>query len=308
MRPIPSLLSFAVALVCPHFSFADDAPVRLSSAHWSGEVAVTVASGDNLSAIAGRYATTPSAVAADNGFDLTHKLKIGETLKVRFDHLVPSDLPDGITINLPQRLLYLRKEGELKVWAVALGKPSWPTPTGVWTVRSREENKTWVVPKSIQAEMAREGKAVKTAVGPGPDNPLGKFWLGLSLPGYGIHGTIAPSSIYRFRSHGCIRMNNDDIADLFPRVARGTPGQNVYWPVLLEARPDGPVYVEAHADAYRRAGDRLAALRQLAEAQGVATRIDWIRAAQVIKTSDGVPADVSLPAASAPKPAAAGTP
>ena len=50
---------------------------------------------------------------------------------------------------------------------------------------------------------------------PGPDNPLGKHWLGLSIHGYGIHGTIAPSSIYQFRTHGCIRLHPDDIAELF---------------------------------------------------------------------------------------------
>jgi L,D-transpeptidase ErfK/SrfK len=74
---------------------------------------------------------------------------------------------------------------------------------------------------------------VKTRVPPGPDNPLGQYRLGLNLAGYGIHGTLAPTSIDRFRSHGCIRLHPDDIADLFGRVPIGTPGHITYTPLIL---------------------------------------------------------------------------
>jgi L,D-transpeptidase ErfK/SrfK len=67
----------------------------------------------------------------------------------------------------------------------------------------------------------REGKKVLTRVEAGANNPLGKYWLGLSLSGYGIHGTLAPASIYRFQSHGCIRLHPDDIAQLFSQVEVG---------------------------------------------------------------------------------------
>jgi hypothetical protein len=75
------------------------------------------------------------------------------------------------------------------------------------------------VPKSIQEEMRRRGQRVRTQVPPGPDNSLGQYWIGLNLAGYGIHGTIAPASLHRFRSPGCVHPYPDDIADLFVPVA-----------------------------------------------------------------------------------------
>ena len=77
--------------------------------------------------------------------------------------------------------------------------------------------------------------------------PTGSDW---SLWGYGIHGTIAPSSVYHFRSHGCIRLHPDDIAELFDRVSVGTPGRLIYQPVLLAVVDDGRILLEVHRDIY----------------------------------------------------------
>ena len=155
-------------------------------------------------------------------------------------------------------------------------------------------------PGSIQEEMRREGKPVLTRVEPGPDNPLGRHWIGLSIPAIGIHGTNAPSSIYALRSHGCIRMHPDDVAELFDRVSVGLPGRIVYHPALLAALPDGRVFIEVHRDAYRLAAEPLLALRDLAEERGVASRIDWTRAAEVVAARDGIARDVTLPEAPSP--------
>jgi lipoprotein-anchoring transpeptidase ErfK/SrfK len=58
-------------------------------------------------------------------------------------------------------------------------------------------------------------------VPPGKWNPLGTRWLGLSRKGYGIHGTNAPKSIGKAASHGCIRLRNSDIEELFDLVSVG---------------------------------------------------------------------------------------
>jgi lipoprotein-anchoring transpeptidase ErfK/SrfK len=58
-------------------------------------------------------------------------------------------------------------------------------------------------------------------VGPGKSNPVGTRWIGLSIKGYGIHGTNVPSSIGKNVSHGCIRMRNRDVEELFTMVALG---------------------------------------------------------------------------------------
>ena len=94
-------------------------------------------------------------------------------------HIVPTARIDGILINLPQRTLYFFRGGKLLLnYPVGLGRPSWPTPEGDFTVLTKVENKCWVVPKSIQEEMQLEGAIVKTKVPPGPENPLGKLaWL-----------------------------------------------------------------------------------------------------------------------------------
>ena len=274
---------------------------HLAKGWWHGTVAVTVKKGDTLLSIGGRYATTPNQIATFNAIKPTSRLKIGQIIKVQYGHLIPSDLPDGITINIPQRLLFLQQAGvSTGVYALGLGRPSWQTPIGAWTIANKKENKTWIVPKSIQQEMAREGKVVKTHVAPGPDNPLGRFWLGLSLSGYGIHGTLAPASIYRFQTHGCIRLHPDAIAELFPKVDTGITGSNNYWPILLEIQANDAMIIEVHPDIYSRHVNGKLALRQLTDAQQVTEKIDWTLAESALKAASGVPVDVSLRAVTAP--------
>lgn len=295
---VPVCLLLAHGVVCAAPTAVQDAPARLAQGVWQGEVTVMVQKGDNLSSIAGRYGVTPGQVAEANTLKTGSKLKIGQRLLVRYAHLIPADLADGITINLPQRLLFLTEQGAVSaVYALGLGKPSWPTPVADWKIVNKTEGKTWIVPKSIQAEMAREGKAVKTRVPPGPDNPLGGYWLGLSLNGYGIHGTIAPSSIYHFQSHGCIRMAPGDIDALFARVEPGLSGSNRYWPILLEIQPDGHILLEVHPDIYRRKVQGRAALQQLADKAAISARIDWSAADAALKVASGAPVDITLNAA-----------
>jgi L,D-transpeptidase ErfK/SrfK len=132
-------------------------------------------------------------------------------------------------------------------WAVRTGRRSW----GRFTVVVKVVNPAWDVPLSIQEEMRRNGKAVVTRVPPGPQNPLGRHWIGLSVPGYGIHGTNAPASISKFQSHGCIRLKAADIADLFARVHAEMGGISVYEPILLDVVAN-EVWLQAHPDVYRR--------------------------------------------------------
>jgi L,D-transpeptidase ErfK/SrfK len=167
--------------------------------------------------------------------------------------LAPRALDNGIVINVPQRMLFLVRNGvEVARYPVGLGRPGWPTFLGPFTIVAKEVDPAWDVPKSIQEEQRRAGKRVVTRIGPGPSNPLGKYWLGLSVPGYGIHGTNAPASISTFQSHGCIRLLAADIADLFARVEVGTPGLSIYEPVLL-AVIGQELWLEAHRDVYRLA-------------------------------------------------------
>jgi L,D-transpeptidase ErfK/SrfK len=150
-----------------------------------------------------------------------------------------------------------------------------------------ETDPTWDVPVSIQEEMRRAGKPVLTKVPPGPANPLGRYWMGLSLGSIGLHGTTAPSSIYHFATHGCIRLHPDDVEDLFFHVAVGDPGRIVYEPVLVGF--DGTdVFLEVHGDAYRRAPASPERAWQLLEEAGLRALVDPTRVARVVREAEGL--------------------
>jgi lipoprotein-anchoring transpeptidase ErfK/SrfK len=115
-----------------------------------------------------------------------------------------------IVVSLPDRKIALFQDGRVvKVYPIAVGKHSTPSPSGSFRIASRVMKPTWYQP----------GKVVPA----GPANPLGTRWMGLGYKGYGIHGTNRPKSIGKAASHGCIRMRNQDVEDLFKRVEVGDP-------------------------------------------------------------------------------------
>ena len=111
-------------------------------------------------------------------------------------------------ISIPDRkLAVLEDDRVVRVFETAVGAPKSPSPTGTYKIVNSIADPTWYTKGRI--------------VGPGKCNPLGTRWLGLSAKGYGIHGTNVPSSIGRNASHGCIRMRNRDVEELFKMVAVG---------------------------------------------------------------------------------------
>jgi L,D-transpeptidase ErfK/SrfK len=259
----------------------------------TGEViSHAVARGESLASLSARFGIDTRTLAADNGIRADDILPIGRVLRIDNRHIVPSGRDAAtLVINLPQRMLFFRGETVTGL-PVAVGRPDWPTPTGDFTVATREENPTWDVPVSILAEARRAGRAQPARVPPGPTNPLGAFWLGLSAGGIGVHGTIVPASIYRFASHGCIRLHPDDVAWLFPRVNVGAIVAVVYEPVLL-TRVGDRVFVEIHGDRYARQAPTLARVRELAVGHGVTDLVDWKAAARAVQARHGVARDIT---------------
>jgi lipoprotein-anchoring transpeptidase ErfK/SrfK len=120
----------------------------------------------------------------------------------------PKTIERRIVVSLPDRKLALLVNGEVqKVYNIAVGTSETPSPDGEFKIIHRIEKPTYYAP----------GKVIK----PGKDNPLGTRWIGLSIKGFGIHGTNAPGSIGKPASHGCIRMRNRDVEELFARVRVG---------------------------------------------------------------------------------------
>jgi hypothetical protein len=104
----------------------------------------------------------------------------------------------------------------VRKFRIATGQASYPTPSGTFRIVRKEENPWWYPPPSPWARGLRP-------VPPGPSNPLGTRWMGLSVPAVGIHGTPSAASIGYSASHGCIRMLIPEAAWLFERVRLGTP-------------------------------------------------------------------------------------
>jgi len=119
---------------------------------------------------------------------------------------------------LDRKLVLFAGDRVVKIYDVAVGKPSTPTPEGEFRIINHIPNPTYY------------GTGV--VVGPGNGNPLGTRWMGLSAKGYGIHGTNVPTSIGKAASHGCIRMRQQDLEALFDLVRVGTTVE------LRGARPE----------------------------------------------------------------------
>ena len=250
--------------------------------------------GETLSSLGARFGIEPRVIARMNSLRPDSRLQVSQQLMLDNRHIVPASSGEELLINIPQRLLFVFGE-DVAAYPVAVGRPDWPTFIGPFTVSTLEANPAWDVPPSIQAELRRAGKPVVSRVPPGPANPLGAFWIGLSRPGFGIHSTNAPSSIYRFTTHGCIRLHPDDAERVFRSVVVGTCGRIVYEPLLLTRTMEGAVLLEAHPDIYLRQRDAVGVVRGMTNDLGVTAAVDWNAVSRVLRDRDGVPIDVTIP-------------
>ncbi|WP_291862239.1 L,D-transpeptidase [Bradyrhizobium sp.] len=114
-------------------------------------------------------------------------------------------------------LYYVLDQGRAIRYGVGVGREGF-TWSGIQTVTRKAEWPDWTPPSEM---IARQPYLPRFVAG-GPGNPLGAraMYLGSSI--YRIHGTNDPSTIGKFVSSGCIRLTNEDVADLFGRVTVGT--------------------------------------------------------------------------------------
>jgi L,D-transpeptidase ErfK/SrfK len=157
------------------------------------------------------------------------RLKTGQQLRVNNRHIVSPGWADGLLINLLQHLLFYFVQGQLVThYSVRLGRPDCPTLIGAFV---------------LILDWSQSG-------------------------GVGIHSTIAPVSIYQFRSHWCIRLHPDGIANLFARMSIG-PWYHHDVPMLLARVADNQVYLEVHRDVHKRGGDPRTAVQRLTISWGL---------------------------------------
>jgi lipoprotein-anchoring transpeptidase ErfK/SrfK len=121
-----------------------------------------------------------------------------------------------LEIDLSRRQLILyQDETQVKSYPVAVGRQGWRTPIGSFEVAQMIHDPAWTNPFT--------GRVI---AGGSPENPLGRYWIGFWTDGQnwvGMHGTPNPESVGREASHGCIRLYNRDIQELFTLVQVGTP-------------------------------------------------------------------------------------
>jgi lipoprotein-anchoring transpeptidase ErfK/SrfK len=174
----------------------------------------------------------PTFVEAQDGRKLRANrtgLVIRISLATHMRDPIPLDFdvtkPEVRKVESGPAIVILRDSKSLLLWGpkklvrrfgVATGQSAYPTPTGDYEITTMQRNPWWYPPPSGWA-------AESEPVPPGPGNPLGTRWMGISAPYVGIHGTPDAASIGYSASHGCIRMRIPDAEWLFQRVDVGTP-------------------------------------------------------------------------------------
>jgi L,D-transpeptidase ErfK/SrfK len=221
----------------------------------------------------------------------------GTVVQIPSQAILPQTTNVGLVINIPEmRLFDFTVQPGPKMLAAAVGDPEDPTPTGQFRVRGKRVDPVWYVPKSIRLEKPE----LPAQVPAGPDNPLGSRWMRIGSTSYGIHGTNSQWSIGREATHGCVRLFEADIQELFERIPDGTPLQIVYQPFKW-GRQGSQILVEAHPDRYALVLDRLGeALAPIREA-GLIEYVDVKKVSRALDESRGVPVVVgALPETGAP--------
>jgi len=211
----------------------------------------------------------------------------GRCIDIPTQWILPPTRHHGVVINLPELRLYhfLPKTGMVTTFPIGIGNLGWETPVATGKITDRKVNPVWVVPESLRPKYGF------ISVPPGPDNPLGKYWVGLSLDGYGIHGTIIPWGIGRLVSQGCIRLYPEHIALLFEEVCVGTPFEIIYEPVKIGVQ-DGNIFMEVHPDIYQRIPDMEAHVRRRLKEMCLWSSISFGAVKNALQKQNGVPVRV----------------
>ncbi len=162
----------------------------------------TIQPGDTLGKIASRYGTTIELLRKAN--HLTgDKIRVGDRLRIYQGKFAVAVSKNANTLTVTDAGKFFKR------YRVGTGQFS-KTPIGDFKITVRQEKPDW----------HRGDKIVPFG---DPENILGTHWLGLDVRGYGIHGTWETNSIGKQSSAGCIRMLNDDVAELFTLLPVGTP-------------------------------------------------------------------------------------
>jgi len=250
----------------------------------------TIKDKETLLELARDYDVGYNEINAANGGVDPWLPKKGTKIVIPTRWLLPDILDNGIVINLAEMRLYYffsaMGSKYVKTFPIGIGANGFDTPIGTYKITAKVKDPIWRIPRSIKAEYPD----LPDYVPPGPDNPLGKYWIELS-DGYGIHGTNRPLGIGRRVSHGCIRLYPEDIKVLFTLARWGAQVKIVNEPVKTGVYNDN-VYVEIH-----RSGKNDKELLQIAidklSRKPLKDKVNMRSLLQEIKSASGLPAVIS---------------
>ncbi|MBI1733264.1 MAG: L,D-transpeptidase family protein [Gammaproteobacteria bacterium] len=225
-----------------------------------------------------------------------------EEFVLPMEFVLPNAPHIGIVLNVPEmRLYYFRANKatggmDVMTFPIGIGREGWDTPYSTTRVATKVKDPVWYPPESIRAEHAAEGDPLPKRVGPGPDNPMGAYALRLALPMYAIHGTNKPWGVGMRVSHGCIRLYNEHIEELFQAVQVGMPVNIVNQPYKVGLRGDR-IFLEAHPSLEEDQESFEGNLTSVVRAVVAMTReggyeADWDLARQIIQQSRGIPVQI----------------
>jgi len=208
----------------------------------------------------------------------------GKELTIPTMWVLPAAREAPLVINLAEMRIYrfFERYGMVKTYPLGIGREGFETPVTECRVVERHQNPSWTVPPGARGEYKQ------AVMPPGPDNPLGRYWLGLSAANIGIHGTNFPWGIGRRVSRGCLRLYPEHIAQLFEETSAGMRVQIIYEPVKIGVRNER-IYLEVHPDLYGKKSDFSALVRGLIHKRDLARAVEWEKVWQCVVEKNGVP-------------------
>lgn len=163
--------------------------------------------------------------------DLLRTLNPGKSFDKAGETIIVANIPARRELPRIARLEVDKKNEALRAfdatgrlvafYPASIGSPDRPTPSGTLKVTSTDDRPTYHYNPDYKFSSVKTKQPFD--VKPGPNNPVGAYWIGLSAQGYGIHGTAEPDRVSKSASHGCVRLTNWDVRTLGDNVKRGTP-------------------------------------------------------------------------------------
>lgn len=263
----------------------------------------TVKPGDYFHAIARFYNIGLIALMESNpGIDPLLP-PVGTKLQIPIRMLLPNVPYRGIVINLPEFRLYYFPKGTntVHVFPVGIGRVGRKTPIMHSRIIRKVEKPSWTPTARIRADhLAKYGEELPLTVPPGEDNPFGDYALQLEFGAnnYWIHGTNQNFGIGMRVSSGCVRMNPDDIAWLFQRIALNEEVRIINQPIKIAAEPNGEKILEVHSplSTSKQPSKPQADLNQLAEIVKFKkqNKIDHHEVKRALLLHQGIPVNVAI--------------